>query len=100
MAKVAAYNAWQDAVTRAKETAKSAEAQCSDMWSSRKNACYYTASAGVRSATAARDTVIKGGGPARDAVKNVKDDPKNDALAPAKAASEAAFTACHDENEL
>ncbi len=101
IARVKAYEAWQDALTRAKALAGPAEAACNDMWSDRKKqACYYSASATVRAAQAARDTVIKGGAPAKDAVKNVKDDAKNEALAPAVAASQAAFAACGDDNEL
>ena len=41
---------------------------------------------------------MKGGTTARDAVKAVKDDPKNDAIAKARAASEAAFAACQSED--
>jgi hypothetical protein len=100
VAKVAAYQAWQDALAKAKTNAAPAEAACADMWSDKKKqACYYGASAGPRTAQAARDAVMKGGAAARDAVKNVKDDPKNDAVARARASSEAAFTACRDDNE-
>ena len=60
------------------------------MWSDKKKqACYYGASAGPRTAQAARDTVMKGGAAAREAVKNVKDDPKNEAVLRARTASEA-----------
>jgi hypothetical protein len=38
--------------------------------------------------------------PAHEAVKNVKDDPKNEAIAQARTASTAAWAACDDENEL
>ncbi len=98
VARVAAYHAWQDALTKAKALAGSAQAACADLWGDKKKqACYYVASAGVRTTQAARDAIINGGPAARDAVKNVKDDPKNDAIARARAASDRAFTACGDE---
>jgi hypothetical protein len=98
IAKVASYQAWQEALTKAKANATSAEAACASMWSeSRKQGCYYVATSTVRATQAARDTVIGGGQGARDAVKNVKDDPKNDAIGRARTASEAAFAACEDD---
>lgn len=99
LAKVAAYHAWQDAYVRAKALAAPAQAACADVWSDRrKQACWYAASAGVRTTQAARDAVILGDGAARDALKNVKDDPKNEAIARARAASEKAFTDCKEES--
>ena len=99
VAKVAAYQAWQEAYARAKALAAPAQAACADAWGDRrKQACYYVASAGVRTTQAARDAVILGDGPAHDALKNVKDDPKNDAIARARAASEKAFADCHEES--
>jgi len=99
VAKVAAYHAWQDALTKAKALAAPAQAACADSWSEKKRqVCYWVAAAGVRTAQAARDSVITGGPAARDAVKNVKDDPKNDALARARAASEKAFQVCGDDS--
>jgi hypothetical protein len=101
VAKVAAYGAWQEALAKAKTLAAPAEAECADMWSERKKqACYYTASQHARTAQAARDAVMKGGIPAREAVKNAKDDPKNDLIPRARSASEAAFSACNDEDEF
>jgi hypothetical protein len=52
---------------------------------------------GIRATQAARDAVIAGGAAAHDAVKNVKDDSKNEAIARARSASEAAFAACEDD---
>jgi hypothetical protein len=99
LAKVAAYHAWQDAYVRAKALAAPAQAACADAWSERrKQSCWYAASAGVRTTQAARDAVILGDGAAHDAVKNVKDDPKNEVIARARAASEKAFTDCKDES--
>lgn len=101
LAKVTAYQAWQEAVDKAKANAAPAEAKCADFWTeSKKQACYGAAMQGVHPAQVARDSVMKGGATARDAVKKVKDDPKNDAVARARAASEAAFDTCQDENEL
>ena len=98
VAKVAAYQAWQDALTRAKALAAPAQASCADAWGDRKRqACYYAASAGVRTTQAARDAVIPGDGAAREAVKNVKDDARNEAIARARAASDRAFADCHEE---
>jgi hypothetical protein len=98
VAKVGAYKIWQDAHSTAKTSAGPAEGACADLWSDKKKqACYYAATAGVRTTLAARDAVIKGGTVAREAVKNVKDDPKNEAIARARAASEAAFSACPDD---
>jgi hypothetical protein len=99
LAKIASYQAWQEALAKAKTTAGPAEAACADIWSdSKKQACYRAATAQVRSTQAARDAVIAGGGHAREAVNNVKDDPKNEAIARARAASQAAFSACGDED--
>ena len=98
IAKVASYQAWQDALTKAKANAASAEAACASMWSeSRKQGCYYVATSAVRTTQAARDAIIGGGQGAREAVKNVKDDPKNEAIGRARAASEAVFAACEED---
>jgi len=95
LAKIAAYQAWHEALARARTLAAPAEASCAGMWSDqRKQACYHAAMAPVKAAQAARDTVIAGGAPAHEAVKGIKDDPKNEAVARARASSEAAFTAC------
>ncbi len=94
-AKVTGYQAWQEALAKAKAIAGSAEAACADFRSDRKKqACFYAAMAESRTAQAARDAVIAGGDAFHDAVKAVKDDPKNPALARALTASEAAFAAC------
>lgn len=99
-AKIASYQAWQEALTKAKALAQPAEAACADMWSdSRKQACYHSALAEVRATQAARDSVINGGSSARDAVKAVKEDPKNEAITRAHAASLAAFQACNDPGQ-
>ena len=98
VAKIAAYNAWQDAFARAKVLAAPAQAVCAGKWGDeKKQICYHAASAGIRAAQAARDSVVGGGSTARDAVKSVKDDAKNEAIAPARAASERAFAACREE---
>jgi hypothetical protein len=95
VAKVAAYQAWQEAFARAKVLAAPAQAACAGRWGDeKKQACYHVATAGFRSAQAARDSVIAGGAAAHDAVKSVKDDAKNEAIASARAASEHAFAAC------
>jgi hypothetical protein len=100
IAKIAAYHAWQDALTRAKSLAAPAQAACADLWSDkRKQSCYYMASAEIRTSQAARDTVVNGGPAARDAVKTVKDDAKNEAIARARTASDRAFGACGDDVE-
>ncbi len=100
VAKIAAYHAWQDALTKARSLASPAQAACADLWSDRKKQnCYYAASAGVRAMQAARDTVVSGGPAARDAVKTVKDDPRNDGIVRARAASDRASAACGDEVE-
>jgi hypothetical protein len=98
VARVAAYQAWQDAVSKAKSVAGPAQAACADVWSDKKKqACYYAASAGARAAQAARDAVMgNDGGVASDAVKGVKDDPKNDAIGRARAASESVLALCWD----
>lgn len=96
-AKIASYLVWQEALTKAKTLAQPAEAACADMWSdTKKQACYHNALAEVRATQAARDSVIAGGSAARDAVKAVKDDAKNEAIARARAASLVAFDACGD----
>jgi hypothetical protein len=98
VARIAAYHAWQDALAKAKSLAGPAQAACADLWSDKKKqACYYVASAEIRTTQAARDSVITGGPAAHDAVKNVKDDPKNDVIARARASSDKAFTACGDD---
>jgi hypothetical protein len=98
LARVAAYRAWQEAIAKAKVNAGPAQAACADEWSDRrKQACYYAASATVRTSQAARDALMTGGSVAREAVKNVKDDPKNDALPRARASADAVFTACDDD---
>jgi hypothetical protein len=51
----------------------------------------------MRATQAARDTVIAGGEAAHEALKNVKDNPKNEAVARARAASQAAFAACEND---
>ena len=100
MAKVAAYRAWQEAVTRAKGNAAPAEAACADLWSdTKKQACYRSAMAQIRATQAARDSVIAGGAAAVEAVKAVRDDAKNEAIARARAASQATVTACADEGD-
>jgi hypothetical protein len=99
LAKIASYQAWQEAFAKAKTNAGPAEAACADIWSdSKKQACYRAATAQVRATQGARDAVIAGGGHAREAVGGVKDDPKNEAIARARAASQLAFTACGDED--
>ncbi|HEX4446674.1 MAG TPA: hypothetical protein VH044_08060 [Polyangiaceae bacterium] len=98
VARVAAYRAWQEAIARAKVSAGPAQAACADEWSDkRKQACFYAATATVRTAQAARDALMAGGAGARDAVKGVKDDPKNEALARARAAADAVFAGCDDD---
>jgi hypothetical protein len=95
VAKIAAYQAWQEAFARAKVLAAPAQASCAGRWGDeKKQICYHAASAGYRAAQAARDSVIAGGGAAREAVKSVKDDAKNEAIAPARTASERAFAVC------
>jgi serine/threonine protein kinase len=101
LAKVASYTAWQDALTKAKASASSAEGACASIWGEdKRNGCYYAARSNVRATQAARDSVIAGGAPARDAVKSVKDDPKNDAISRARAASDAVFAACEEDGGL
>jgi hypothetical protein len=98
IAKVAGYEAWQEALAKARANASGAEAACASIWNERrKQACFYVAMAGVRAIQAARDSVVAGGASARDALRNVKDDPKNDAIVHARAASQAAFAACDDD---
>jgi hypothetical protein len=98
VAKVAAYKEWTEAIAKAKVNAGPSQAACSDEWSDRrKQACYYAATATVRTSQTARDALMTGGAAARDAVKNVKDDPKNDALARARASADAVFAACDED---
>jgi hypothetical protein len=98
IAKVAAYKAWHEALQKAKALATAAETQCTDAWSDRrKQACYYAATAEVRAAQSARDAVMLGPSAAREAVKGVKDDPKNDAIAAARAASDKLAPSCPDD---
>jgi hypothetical protein len=101
VAKLAAYQAWQGAVDKAKALSAPAQAKCASFWTdAKKQACYGAASQSTRSAESARDASVKGGAAARDAMKKVKDDPKNDAIGRARTASSAAFDACQDDNEL
>jgi hypothetical protein len=98
LAKVASYQLWQEALVKAKANATGAEAACSSIWSeNRRQACYYAAMSGIRATQAARDAVIAGGAAARDAVKSVKDDSKNETITRARSSSEAAFAACEDD---
>ena len=98
VAKVAAYGAWQEAIAKAKVNATPAQAACADSWSDRrKQACYYAAMATIRTSQAARDALMIGGSAAREAVKGLKDDPKNDALVRARASADAVFAACDDD---
>ena len=98
VARVASYRAWQEAIARAKVNAAPAQAACADEWSDRKKqACYYAATATIRTSQAARDALMLGGSAARDAVKGVKDEPKNDALDRARASASAVFSACDDD---
>jgi serine/threonine-protein kinase len=98
IAKIAGYQAWQEAFAKAKLNARPAEAACADIWNEkRKQGCFYAAMAETRATQAARDAVIAGGAAAREAVKAVKDSPKNDAIAAARTASEVVFTACGEE---
>ena len=98
LAKVAGYQAWQEALARAKANAAAGEAACGEIRNDkRKQGCYYAAMSGIRTVQAARDSVIAGGAVAREAQKSLKDDPKNDALAHARSASDAVFAACGDD---
>jgi hypothetical protein len=100
LARVTSYRVWQEAFAHAKTIAGPAEAACAGIWNERKKqACYKAATAQAKAILVARDATIEGGGPARDAVKAVKDDPKNDAIARARSASESAFTTCGDAPE-
>jgi eukaryotic-like serine/threonine-protein kinase len=97
-AKVASYRAWQEALAKAKTNAQPAEAACASIWSeSRKQTCYGAAMAQIRATQAARDSTIEGGAAARDALRAVKDDPKNEAIARARAASVGALDACGED---
>ena len=71
VAKIAAYHAWQDALTKAKALAGPAQAA-------------FDPQLFVRT---------------RDAVKAVKDDPKNEVIARARAASDKALATCGDDVE-
>jgi eukaryotic-like serine/threonine-protein kinase len=98
VAKVAAYQAWQEAVTRAKSNAGPAEAACAGVWSdTKKQACYRGAMGQIHATQAARDVVIAGGALAREAARAIREDPHNEAIARARAASQAAFAACDDD---
>jgi len=98
LARVAAYRAWQEAIARAKVNAAPAQAACADEWSDkRKQACFYAATATVRTSQAARDALMAGGPAAREAVKGVKEDQRNDALARARVAADAVFAGCDDD---
>jgi hypothetical protein len=98
VAKVAAYKVWQEAIAKAKANAAPAQAACADEWSDKKKqACFYTAMATLRTSQAARDALMLGGAAAREAVKGVKDDPKNDVLVRARASADAVFVACDDD---
>jgi hypothetical protein len=99
IAKIAAYHAWQDALTRAKSLSAPAQAACSSLWSDRKEQAATGAPRRRSSTQAARDTVVNGGPAAREALKNVKDDAKNDGILRARAASDRAFTACGEDTE-
>jgi hypothetical protein len=100
-AKTNAYTAWQDALGKAKQLAGPSEAQCRNILTSQhRQSCMASASAAARLVQAARDTAMKGGAAARNAVKNVHDDARNSAIATAKAASQTAFAACPDDGEL
>ncbi len=95
IAKIVAYQAWQDALTRAKALAAPAQAACAGKWGDeKKQICYHAAAATIRATQAARDSIIGGGSAAHDAVKGVKEDGKNEAIGPARTASERAFAAC------
>jgi serine/threonine protein kinase len=98
LAKIASYQVWQEALAKAKVSANVSEAACAEIRSDRrKQACYYAAMSGIRTAQAARDATIAGGALAREAVRNVKDDARNDAIARARSASDMAFAACGDD---
>jgi serine/threonine-protein kinase len=98
LAKVAGYQAWQEALVKAKTNATAGEAACSEIRNDkRKQGCYYAAMSGIRTAQAARDSIIAGGAVAHEAMKGVKDDPKNDAIAHARSASDLVFAACGDD---
>jgi serine/threonine-protein kinase len=98
VAKVTSYRAWQEALAKAKVNAQPAEAACADIWSdTRKQACYRAAMGQIHATQAARDAVIAGGSAAREAVKAARDDAKNEAIARARTASQAAFDACSDD---
>jgi hypothetical protein len=98
-AKIAGYRAWQDAVVKSKLGQRPAEAACAGIFNEKKKqACFFAAETETRTLQAARDAVIAGGATAREAVKAVKDSGRNDAVGPARAASELAFAACGDES--
>jgi hypothetical protein len=98
LANVAGYQAWQEALAKAKVGANASEAACAEVRNDRrKQACYYAAMSGIRTAQAARDAIIAGGPAAREAVRNVKDDGRNDAIARARSASDTAFATCGDD---
>jgi serine/threonine-protein kinase len=98
IAKVASYLAWQEAVVKAKSSASGAEGACASLWGeSKRQGCYWAATSNIRATQGARDTAIAGGAAARDAVKSVKDDPKNEAIGRARSASDTAFAACEED---
>jgi serine/threonine protein kinase len=98
VAKIAGYEAWQEALAKSKLNAGPAEAACADMRSEKKRqGCFYYATSETRTTQAARDAIIIGGPAAHDAVHAVKDDPKNPAVAKAHAASDAVFLACEGD---
>jgi serine/threonine protein kinase len=98
LAKVAGFQAWQEALAKAKVNATGAEVACASIWNEkRKQACYYVAMSGIRAIQAARDAVITGGDTAREAIRSVKDDPKNDALVHARAAGQTALSVCEGD---
>ncbi len=87
-----------DRTKASKVNAAPAQAACADEWSDKKKqACFYAAMATLRTSQAARDALMLGGAAAREAVKGVKDDPKNDALVRARASADAVFVACDDD---
>jgi serine/threonine protein kinase len=98
LAKITGYQAWQEALAKAKVSANVSEAACAEVRNDRrKQGCYYAAMSGIRTAQAARDAIIAGGPAAREAVRNVKDDARNDAIARARSASDTAFAVCGDD---
>jgi hypothetical protein len=98
VARVAAYRAWTEAIAKEKVVTAPAQAACADKWSdANKQACYYAATATIRTSQTARDALMTSVSAAREAVKGVKDDPKNDALARARTSADAVLQACDDD---